>query len=351
LQGLRRLRDLATSQILGTAFGAVVSVALVWWLREKGIVPYLVAISAFGVILSWWYARRVPVQRVPVTWRETLVVSRSLLVLGVAFTVSPLISSSSAYLIRILIQHQLGMEAVGIYTATWTLSIYYIGFVVTAMGTDFLPRLSAANNDHAAMNRMVNEQIEMGVLVAVPGVLVTVTLAPWVITMLYSGSFVQGAEMVRWQILGIFLRVVSWPLNCILIAKGKSLWFLLGELVFGVTYVGSVLVCLKLWKLEGLGMAFALTYLTYTTLMLLMAWRLTEFHWSATALKILVPAVLIMGAIFGCTRFLPVWWSVSIGLAATVVAGLASLQVLQKLLGVNLLARIRSKLPWAEETN
>jgi PST family polysaccharide transporter len=343
LQGLRRLRDLAASQVLGVGFGAVVSVALVWWLREQGIVPYLVAISAFGILLSWWYARRVPVQRVTVTWKETLAESRGLLGLGLAFTVSALIASGTAYLTRVLVQRQLGMEAVGIYTATWTLSTYYVGFVLTAMGTDFMPRLTAAAHDHATVNRLVNEQAEMGVLIAVPGVLATLTLAPWVMKVFYSGAFVQGADVVRWQILGVFLRVVSWPMGYMLIAKGKSLLFTLTELASGVMNVGLILLCMKLWKLEGVGVSFALSYLAYTAMMAVVVWRLTGFRWSATALKILAPTILILGAIFGCTRFLPERWSIGIGLAATAVAGAVSLLALQKLLGVNLWQTVRRK--------
>ena len=343
LQGLRRLRDLATSQIMGVLFGAVVSVALVWWLRQQGIVPYLVAISAFGILLSWWFARRVPVQRVTVTWRETLAESRSLLGLGLAFTVSAFISSSTAYLTRVLVQRQLGMEAVGIYTATWTLSAYYVGFVLSAMGVDFMPRLTAAANDHPTMNRLVNEQTEMGVLIAVPGVLATLTLAPWVMKVFYSGAFVQGADVVRWQILGVFLRVVSWPMGYMLIAKGKGLLFTLTELASGMVNVGLIFLCIKLWKLEGVGIAFALLYVFVTALMIVVTWRLTGFRWSATALKILGPAVLILGAIFCCTRFLPERWSIGIGLAATAMAAVVSLLAMQKLLGVNLWQTVRRK--------
>ena len=343
LQGLRRLRDLAASQVLGACFGAVVSIVLVWWLREQGIVPYLVAISAFGILLSWWYARRVPLQRVTVTWKETLTDSRGLLGLGLAITTAAMIASGTAYFTRVLVQRQLGMEAVGIYTATWTLSSYYVGFVLTAMGTDFMPRLTAASNDHATMNRLVNEQAEMGVLIAVPGVLATLTLAPWVMKVFYSGAFVQGANVARWQILGVFLQVVSWPMGYVLIAKGKSLLFTLTELAFGVLNVGLILLCMKLWKLEGVGVSFALSYLAHTVMTAIIARWLTGFRWSATALKILGPAVLILGAIFGCTRFLPERWSIGIGLAATAVAGVVSLLALQKLLGVNLWQTVRRK--------
>lgn len=343
LQGLRRLRDLAASQIVGTLFGSVVSMALVWWLREQGIVPYLVAISAFGVLLSWWYARRVPVQRVSVSWGETLKESRGLLGLGLAFTLSALISSGGTYLTRVLVQRHLGIEAVGVYTATVTLSSYYVGFVLAAMGADFMPRLTAAARDNGTLNRLINEQTEMGILIAVPGVLATLALAPWVMKVFYSGAFVQGADVVRWQILGVFLRVVSWPLGYALIAKGKSLIYMLTELVTGIVNIGLILLCMRFWKLEGVGISFALLYLFYTLMMAIVMRRLTGFHWSVTASKILAPAVLFLGAIFCGTRFLSEVWGTGVGLASTMAAGVVSLLALQHLLGVNLWLAVRRK--------
>ncbi|MEI6323519.1 MAG: O-antigen translocase [bacterium] len=343
LQGLRRLRDLAASQIVGALFGAVVSVALVWWLRERGIVPYLIAISAFGILLSWWYARKVEVLPVQVSWRETLMESRSLLAMGIAFTVAALIGSGTSYLTRVLVQHQLGMGAVGLYTATWTLSTYYIGFVLSAMGTDFMPRLTASAHDHPIMNRLVNEQTEMGVLIALPGVIATLTLAPWVMNAFYSAAFVEGAGVARWQILGVFLRVVSWPLGYVLVAKGKSLLFTLSELIFGIINVALIFLCMKLWKLEGIGISFALSYLAYTIMMVIVAFRLTGFRWSRVAIKILLPSGLILMAILCCIRFLPERWSVVIGLSTTVLVGGACLMALQKLLGIDLIAKVRGK--------
>ncbi|HEX3720179.1 MAG TPA: O-antigen translocase [Verrucomicrobiae bacterium] len=335
LQGLRRLRDMAASEISAAIFGAVVSIGLVWWLREQGIVPYLVTISAFGILLSWWYARRVPLQRVTVTWGETLEESRGLLALGSAFMASALIASGTAYFTRVFVQRRLGTEAVGIYTAVWTLSTYYVGIVLVAMAADFLPRLTAAANDPVTMNRLVNEQTETGMLIAVPGVLATLTLAPWVMKVFYSAAFVPGAEVVRWQILGVFLRVVSWPLAFVLVAKGRGLLFTLTELAGGAMNVGLVYLCVKLWKLNGAGIAFALLYVCYTGMMLMVVCRLTDFRWSSAVLKVLGLAILVMGTIFVCARFLPGRWSFCIGLAATLVVSAISLLTLQKLLGMS----------------
>lgn len=351
LQGLRRLRELAASQILGNIFGAAVSMALVWWLREQGIVPFLVAISAFGILLSWWYARKVKLTAVVVTWRETWSDSRGLLALGLSFTGSALLGSGTAYLTRILVQRELGMEGVGIYAATWTLSSYYVGFVLSAMATDFLPRLTASAQDNAAMNRLVNEQTEMGVLIAAPGVVATIALAPWVMQVFYSGAFVQGAEVARWQILGVFLRVVSWPLGFVLVAKGKGLLFLLTELASAFVNVALIFLCMKLWKLDGVGISFALAYVIYTAMMAAVIWRLTGFRWSATALKIFTPVALVLAVTFAATRYLPAIWSVGLGLVLTAATGVASMLILQKLLGVNLLEIFKAKLGLNRKTD
>jgi enterobacterial common antigen flippase len=351
LQGLRRLRELALSQIMGAIFGAAVSMALVWWLREDGIVPYLIAISAFSILLSWWYARKVPVASVTVSWKEMAAESRGLLGMGLAFTAAAVIASGTAYLTRVVVQHELGLEAVGIYNATWTLSSYYVGFVLTAMATDFVPRLTAAANDHSVLNRLVNEQTEMGVLIAVPGVLATLTLAPWVMHAFYSEAFVHGADVVRWQILGVFLRVVSWPMGYVLIAKGKSVLFTISEIVYGGINVALMLACMKVWGLEGTGVAFVILYLLVTASYLSICWRMTGFQWSPTALKIMAPIFVVLIATFAAARYLPEVWGVCIGLTMTALAGIASLLTLQRLLRVNLLDRVRTKLGFAGKPN
>jgi PST family polysaccharide transporter len=155
---------------------------------------------------------------------------------------------------------------------------------------------------------------------------------------------VPGAELARWQILGVFLRVVSWPLAYILIAKGESLLFALTELVTGIINIGLIFLCMKRWKLDGVGIAFALQYVFYTALLSVVAWRLTDFRWSRVALKILFPAVLVLSAIFVCTRFLPAVWSLCIGLVTTLAVGIISVLALQKLLGVNLWQTLCRKL-------
>lgn len=348
LQGLRRLRELALAQVIGIAFGAVVSVGLVFWLREQGIVPFLVATSAFAVLLSWWFARQISVEEVRLTMRELLVEARGLLGIGLAFTVSALLASLVAYLSRVLVQRELGLDAVGLYQATWQLSSQYVGFVLAAMGADFLPRLTAAAGDRLTLNRLVNEQAEMGILIAVPGVLATLALAPWVLQAFYSSQFTAAADVARWQIIGIFLRVVSWPLGYALIAKGRMVIWVTTELVAALLHVALILVCMQNWGLEGIGIAFAVMYVLYTGLMLGVCRWLTGFRWSSRSVKILLPSVLALAAVFLAIRLLPAPWGMVVGLGITVVVGMGCLRGLEKLLGMHPLDILKRRLGLAK---
>ena len=67
--------------------------------------------------------------------------------------------------------------------------------------------------DHGAMRRMVNEQTEIGLLLALPGLFATVALAPWIIRVFYTAQFAGAAELLQWFVLGCLGRVISWPME------------------------------------------------------------------------------------------------------------------------------------------
>jgi hypothetical protein len=108
---------------------------------------------------------------------------------------------------------------------------------------------------------------------------------------------------------------------------------------------------MKLWKLNGIGIAYALAVLIYALMMAVIGGWLTGFRWSTTALKVFLPVILVLVATFIGIRCLTETWSVCLGLLVTAVSGVASLLILQKLLGLNLLALVKAKLGLAKKSN
>ncbi len=357
LQGLRRIGDLATLNVLGAALGALAAVPLVYWLGEDGVAWSLVAAAA----LAWLAARRLgrraclPARRLP-----SLLLSReqtALLKLGFTFMASGLMVLGSAYLVRILLRHAAGVEAAGLYQAAWALGGLYVGFILQSMGADFYPRLTAVAHDSVACNRLVNEQAEVSLLLAGPGVLATLTLAPLVVGAFYTPEFQGAVGTLRWLCLGMALRIVSWPLGFIILAKGAQGWFFWGETAWTCVYLGLAWICVERFGLDGAGLAFLGSYVFHCLLNYVAARRLSGFAWSAGGLRANWAYLPLIGAVFAGFEVLPPLWGLGLGLAATVVGGVYSLGALLGLAAagraprrlVPLLERLRLAGPAAAE--
>jgi len=344
LQGLRRLKELAVCTVLGGVFGTVASVLIVYYLRERGVALYLVAAAAFGVLPSWWFARKVRVQPIELDWRQMTAEARGLLGMGLAFMVSGLLAAGSAYLVRVLIIRELGMAAVGLYTATWTLSSLYVGVILNAMGADYYPRLTAVASDDAAVNRMVNEQTEMGLLLAIPGILATLALAPYVLHVFYSAEFLPATDIIRWQILGVALRVVSWPLGFVILAKGRSRLFIFAEVVTAILQVVLTLVCMRVWGLEGIGLSFMFLYLVHVFFIFFIICRLSGFVWTKRSWWLIATGVTACAVTLAAVRFLPSLPALLVGLLLASVSIFISASLLKRMLGIDFSQMIRRRL-------
>lgn len=351
LQGMRRLRDLASCQIAGALFGTVASIILVFFLRDKGVAPFLVAIAAFGVLTSWWYARKIKVEPVRMKMSEMSSEVKGLLGMGMAFMSSGLLASAVAYITRVLMQRELGMDSVGFYTAAWTISSLYVGTILNAMGADFYPRLTAVAQDNAVVNRLVNEQTEMGLIIAVPGVLATLTLAPWVLKIFYSEAFMPAVEVIRWQIVGIALRIVSWPMGFIMLAKGMSKLFISTDIIYSVLNIGFLVGCMKIWGLEGAGIAFIFLYTATILIRLVICHRISRLKFSRGTVCLFFSACGLMFATLFIVRALPPAFGMAAGMALTAVSFVACLFMLDKYIDLFGLLKKRARTLLRTEDN
>jgi PST family polysaccharide transporter len=321
VQGLRRIAELAQINVFGAMAGTAVGLPLIWWLGERGIVPLLVAVPATSLLVSWWFVRRVRTTEVTVPWHESASQARVLLGLGLAFMASGLMAAAVAYATRLLIVRQLGLDAAGHYAAAYALAGIYAGFILQAMGSDFYPRLTAVASDHPTVNRLVNEQTEIALLLAVPGVLGTLAFAPWVIHAFYSGGFDPAVPVLQWQVLGILGRIISWPIGFILLAKGMGKTFVLSEVLANAVHVGLVMVLLPLFGIMGAGMAFVGMYLWVTAFVFIVVWKATGFRWSRINLQMLAWMLPLVATMFAALYWLPASWSLAAGAIVTAGAG------------------------------
>jgi enterobacterial common antigen flippase len=282
IQAFRLISDLARVNVVGIAMGTVLGLPLLFLWGKAGIAPYLVVIAGTTLLVSWWYARKIPIASVTLPWSRFWRDSRHLLTLGFAFMVSSLATLASAYLVKVLITRQDGLHAVGLFEASSALSNIYVGFILGAMGADFFPHLASLAKDDLGSAELINTQVSIGMLLAGPGLMAILALGPWVLTLLYSPEFVPAFDILRWQVLGTFLRVLTWPIGYLLLARGHGRLYFWTEVSTNAVYVGTsaLLLIVRDWSVVGVGVAFFLMYVYYLAVTTLVARRLIAFRWS-----------------------------------------------------------------------
>ncbi|MGA3206877.1 MAG: O-antigen translocase [Syntrophales bacterium] len=344
VQGMRRIADLAILSVLEALLGTVVGIPMIFLWGKEGIVPLLITVGAMTILTSWWYARKIPVARIAIGWREILRELRALLALGLVIMAVGLMSTAAMYLIQILVVRQIGLDGVGLYLAAATLSGLYIDVILSAMGRDFYPRLTAVAVDNEACNRMVNEQTEVGLLVAAPGILATLTFAPLIIPLFYSASFIPAYYVLRWQILGIFLRVVAWPLSYILLAKGEGKIYFWTHLTANTVHVTLAWIGVVYFGLEGIGIAFFALHVFFTVMMMAVVNHLSGFRWSTTSLRFIVVGSVGVALTFLIPRFAAQNIALVLGSLLTLISAIYSLRTLYRIVGPDWIIEFREKL-------
>jgi PST family polysaccharide transporter len=334
IQGLRRISDLAKMGVLGALFGTLISIPLVYYFRERGIVPSLIGVAGASILTSWWYSRKAKVPSASLVWRRVRQEVAALLKLGFAFMVTGFLMMGAGYAIRVIVLRRAGLEAAGLYQSAWNLAGVYVGFILASMGADFYPRLTAVAKDNAECNRLVNEQAQISLLLAGPGVLATMTLAPLVIALCYSSKFMAAVGVLRWFCLGLTLQVVAWPMGFIVVAKNKQQIFFWTELAAASIQVALGWICIKYFGLAGAGMAFFGLYVWHTILIFWIVRRISGFRWSAANRKLNLLFLPLIGLVFSGFYLLPFWLATAAGSLAAVLSGIYSMRTVLKLVPV-----------------
>lgn len=292
LTGLRRIGDLAKVNLASGLLGAVLGVLALWMWGASGVVAMVLVAPVATFLLGHLFVSRLPRPAGPrFPLREMSREWQALVALGFAFMLSGLVTTLGHLAARTLVQRELGADALGQFQAAWAIGMTYLGVVLGAMATDYYPRLAAAIKDHTTAIRLVNEQTEVALLLCAPILLAMLGFAPWVIALLYTAEFAPAVEILRWQLLGDILKVMSWPLGFVILASGAGKTFVFTESLGIAVFVLGVLIGLPLIGVNATGIAFLTLHVAYLPIVWAVGRRLIGFRWT-TAVKVQAVAVI-----------------------------------------------------------
>lgn len=344
LNGLRQIKALAICRIVGAICGSIFTIVVVYLFKEKGIPLSLVFVALCNVGSSWWFVRKMKIGTSCPKKKEILEELKGLLGIGVSFAAADIVASTMALISRSYISDKFGLATLGEYMASWNISNLYVGVILGAMGIDFMPRLSALLNDKEKTNQIINEQIELGLLAVGFGVLGVLVFSPVALVLLYSNSFSIAPEIIRWQILGVGLRVIAWPFGYVLTSHGMGLRYVTIQSFFFVSEYLLLVIFTRMFGTHGLGLNYLVGYSMYVIVAWFACYKATGFKASPLMLKLLRISILFHLSAFLLSYFFPVYICYGVGTLIILCYIAWALQTLKTNMQLDLIDKLRTKL-------
>ena len=301
LQGTRRLKKLASANLIASTVSLLVTLPLYYFFGLKGIVPALITSAVIIFMVFKFFTKNIEIPYFNFTKTELFHKSKAMLFLGATMSVTSMIVALTGLLIQIFIRTTDGLEAVGFYSAGFLIVNAYVGMIFTAMSTDYFPRLAAINTDNKEMNKAVNQQADVAILLITPVIVLFLTFSPLVVELLYSSKFNVIIGFVTFGVLGTFFKAVSFSLGYVVIAKGHSKVFITLSVVFNSIFLTISIISYTIGGLTGLGIGFLVYYLFHFIVLKVLTNYLYQIRLATAFYRTFFVCAIICGCCFMTT--------------------------------------------------
>ena len=261
--GLKSYKIIVQSTLISALLTLGVSTALIYYTNKLGLVLSVFVPSVIMLLTYWFHIRK--------SWHFgqmlfgkpfRLFVFKPVLSFTLMSAVAAMVFPSVLIVIRSLLVEHSGVELASYWEGYSRLSIFMSGLAISSISLYYLPKLVEANTGQE-MLRVVFWGVKFLFVVAFPAMLLIFWFGNDIIPLLYASSFLETIFLLKWELLGTFLKLLSFTVSFIMIAKKLTIVFILSELISGLLFLGLSMLFIDLYAVVGASIAFAGTYFLY----------------------------------------------------------------------------------------
>jgi O-antigen/teichoic acid export membrane protein len=263
LNGLGRFKNVVFINIIGNIFGLILSIFLIIKFKTIGALLSIIVSPSLLFFVTVYYLNKdfSIIKNINFNNFDFKIIknlsSYSLMTLASAI-ISPIIYIA----IRNHIIADFGIEQAGFWETITRISSYYLLFITSILGIYYLPKLSIAKNNFETKTIFWSFYKSL-IPIFIVGLICIYFLRFFIIKTLFTAEFQPVTSLFFWQLIGDLLKVCSWILAFNLLARKRTIVYLITEMFsFFLTYIFSIYF-LQLFGIEGIVMAHALTYFVY----------------------------------------------------------------------------------------
>lgn len=155
-----------------------------------------------------------------------------------------------------------GWKAAGEWQAVWKISEAYLGVITIALGTYFLPKISALKN-MPEINRITNQFAILIIPVVILMAGIIYFSRDFSIRLLFTTDFLGARELFLMQLVGDVIKIICWLYSYSLLSKGIVKQYVFLEFLYSVVFVASAYMFIPIIGVGGANYAYCLAYIVY----------------------------------------------------------------------------------------
>lgn len=271
INGMMDVKRLALVHVIGAVIGVLLPSALGYFFKLYGVLLAFVLGQGLLLFVSLGcYARS---QYFNLNYFRPIVDNEMLSRLA-KFSLMTLTSALLAPIVQIVVRNMLAenfsWEQVGYWQAVTKVSEAYLLFISMAISVYYLPKLSSIDD-----RQNFKREIVLGYTILMPVVFLSAAfvfiLKGPITWLLFSDEFEGALYLYAPQLIGDVIKIASFLLSYIMLAKSMTKTFFVSELFFSSLYVVLVYVMSASFGLIGAMYAFIVNYSIYFIFTLVVA--------------------------------------------------------------------------------
>lgn len=263
LNGKKEIAFYIVANIIGSILALVSTTLLVIYYNLYGALVALAVYQALAFFATCFICYKRPWFKFPLlVGKLDKRMATNLFGYAIMAVVSAICIPGSQILVRNYIGGVIDWQAAGYIEAIWRLSAAYLMVVTTTLSVYFIPRLSELTDPVKIKAELVNTYKLLIPFTIISSLLIYL-FRKLIITTLFTEDFNAMEELFACQMMGDTLKVCSWILMYLYVAKNFFRLYIFSEIFFSITFYILVLLLENKFKVKSVAIAHAINYLFY----------------------------------------------------------------------------------------
>lgn len=270
LNGYKEFQLYVKVSIVGTIVGLLYSILLVFLWGLPGAMINAVTFQSIMFFVTLWMCRKLPwLKREYFSQKfNKPIIKRYLGYSLMTLTTLALLPTSQMFL-RGYVISELSAANAGIWEGMNRISNMYLSVITSAFSIYYLPRLSEIEDPRELRSEIIRcYKVIVPILILICAVIYIFKHV--ILILLFTPEFYPMEKLFGWQLAGDFMKICTWLLSYIMVAKAKTLFFVSTEVGLTITYFALSFVFLQINGITGLCQGYFVNYLVNIFVMLIL---------------------------------------------------------------------------------